>query len=122
MPTDSFAPTEERIDSFKSGYGTELFFEDETTVENLQKQFAADADNFPIWSNQSSGMLQFVVWTALEQEGLGASLQHYNPLINEEVAQTWNLPSEWKLLAQMPHAVFKWLELFITRSKSWFTE
>lgn len=102
VPADSFAPTEERIDSFKSGYGTVLFFEDETTVENLQKQFASYADNFPIWSNQSSGMLQFVVWTALEQEGLGASLQHYNPLINEEVAQTWNLPSEWKLLAQMP--------------------
>jgi predicted oxidoreductase (fatty acid repression mutant protein) len=102
VPADSFAPTEERINSFKSGYGTVLFFEDETTVENLQKQFAAYADNFPIWSNQSSGMLQFVVWTALEQEGLGASLQHYNPLINEEVAQTWNLPSEWKLLAQMP--------------------
>lgn len=102
VPAGSFAPTEERINSFSNGSGTVLFFEDQTVVEGLQAQFAAYADNFPIWSNQSSGMLQLVIWTALEQEGLGASLQHYNPLINDEVAQTWNLPSEWKLIAQMP--------------------
>ena len=30
-------------------------------------------------------MLQLVVWTALEAEGLGATLQHYNPLIDDEV-------------------------------------
>jgi len=47
-------------------------------------------------------MLQFVVWTALENEGFGATLQHYNPLIDEEVQQTWNVPSSWKLIAQMP--------------------
>jgi predicted oxidoreductase (fatty acid repression mutant protein) len=102
VPAGSFAPTEERINGFSNGSGTVLFFEDQTVVEGLQAQFAAYADNFPIWSNQSSGMLQLVIWTALEQEGLGASLQHYNPLINDEVAQTWNLPSEWKLIAQMP--------------------
>jgi predicted oxidoreductase (fatty acid repression mutant protein) len=102
VPAESFASTEEKLNGFSSGYGTVLFFEDQSVVENLQKQFALYADNFPIWSNQSSGMLQFVVWTALAQEGLGASLQHYNPLINDGVAQTWNLPSNWKLLAQMP--------------------
>lgn len=102
VPAGSFAPTEERINGFSNGSGTVLFFEDQTVVEGLQAQFAAYADNFPIWSNQSSGMLQLVIWTALEQEGLGASLQHYNPLINDEVAQTWNLPNEWKLIAQMP--------------------
>ncbi|MDU0203653.1 MULTISPECIES: nitroreductase family protein [Paenibacillus] len=102
VPAGSFAPTEERINGFSNGSGTVLFFEDQTVVEGLQAQFASYADNFPIWSNQSSGMLQLVIWTALEQEGLGASLQHYNPLINDEVAQTWNIPSEWKLIAQMP--------------------
>lgn len=102
VPADNFAATEERIDGFAAGYGTVLFFEDQAVVENLQEQFALYADNFPVWSNQSSGMLQLVVWTALEQEGLGASLQHYNPLIDEEVGATWNLPKEWKLIAQMP--------------------
>lgn len=102
VPAENFASTEERINSFASGSGTVLFFEDQTVIEGLQKQFALYADNFPVWSNQSSGMLQFVIWTALELEGLGASLQHYNPLIDEEVKATWNLPSEWKLLGQMP--------------------
>ena len=47
-------------------------------------------------------MLQFAVWTALEDEGLGASLQHYNPLIDDDVRAEWNLPASWRLLGQMP--------------------
>ncbi|MCK6256134.1 nitroreductase family protein [Fictibacillus sp. KIGAM418] len=102
VPADQFAPTEEKMNAFGSGYGTVLFFEDQKVVEGLQEAFAAYADNFPIWSNHSSGMLQFVVWTALENEGFGASLQHYNPIIDEEVKQEWNVPENWKLIAQMP--------------------
>lgn len=30
-------------------------------------------------------MIQFAVWTALETEGLGASLQHYNPIIAQRL-------------------------------------
>lgn len=32
VPADKFAPTEEKINSFKSGYGTVLFFEDSKVV------------------------------------------------------------------------------------------
>lgn len=102
VPAENFGPTEEKMNAFKSGYGSVLFFEDNSVIESLQNKFASYKDNFPIWSQQSSGMLQFVVWTALELEGFGASLQHYNPLIDEEVKQTWGIPSEWKLIAQMP--------------------
>ncbi|WP_062236040.1 nitroreductase family protein [Fictibacillus sp. FJAT-27399] len=102
VPVDQFSPTEEKMNAFGSGYGTVLFFEDQKVVEGLQEAFAAYADNFPIWSNHSSGMLQFVVWTALENEGFGASLQHYNPIIDEEVKKEWNVPENWKLIAQMP--------------------
>lgn len=97
-----FAPTAQKMASFRAGYGTVLFFEDSNVIANLQEQFALYADNFPVWSQQSSGMLQFVVWTSLEAEGLGASLQHYNPLIDEKVRNEWNLPESWKLIAQMP--------------------
>jgi hypothetical protein len=41
------------------------------------------------------------VWTGLEALGFGANLQHYNPLIDAGVAKQWNLPSEWRLVAQM---------------------
>ena len=44
---------------------------------------------------------QYLVWLALESEGFGANLQHYSPLIDEGVAKTWNLPSSWKLDAQL---------------------
>jgi predicted oxidoreductase (fatty acid repression mutant protein) len=102
VPADQFAQSEQRIHSFAAGYGSVVFFEDQAVIEGLQQQFESYKDNFPIWSNHSNGMLQYVVWTALELEGLGASLQHYNPLIDEEVRAKWDLPSTWKLIAQMP--------------------
>ncbi|WP_144550907.1 nitroreductase family protein [Peribacillus simplex] len=97
-----FSGTQQKMDSFKAGYGSVLFFEDESVVKSLQEQFATYADNFPIWSQQTSGMHQLVVWTALEAEGLGATLQHYNPLIDDEVKKEWDVPNNWKLIAQMP--------------------
>lgn len=102
VPPEKFAPTEEKIASFRSGYGSVLYFEDMATVEGLQRRFPAYKDNFPVWSHHSSGMLQLVVWTALEAAGLGASLQHYNPLIDDAVKKEWELPESWRLIAEMP--------------------
>ena len=102
VPEANFAATEEKIDSFSNGYGTVLYFEDQEVVEGLQQQFALYKDNFPVWSLEASGMLQFAIWAELEAVGLGASLQHYNPLIDELVKKEWNLPDKWKLLGQMP--------------------
>lgn len=102
VPKEQFASTEEKINSFKNGYGTILYFDDISVVEGLQKQFALYKDNFPVWSQQANGMHQFVIWTALEEEGLGASLQHYNEVIEGDVKKEWNIPADWKLIAQMP--------------------
>lgn len=102
VPAEKFAPTDEKINSFKNGYGTVLFFEEMSIIEGLQQQFPLYKENFPVWSQHSSGMVQFVVWTSLEMEGLGASLQHYNPLIDEEVKKQWGIPASWKLIAEMP--------------------
>lgn len=103
VPEGAFARTEEKIEhSFAAGYGTVLFFEDTDVVRGLQQQFPAYAGNFPVWSEQTSAMHQLAVWTMLEDAGLGASLQHYNPLIDDEVRKRWSLPGEWKLVAQMP--------------------
>ncbi|MHA6480718.1 nitroreductase family protein [Paenibacillus sp. strain BS8-2] len=102
VPADQFSSTQDKMNAFGAGYGTVLFFEEMAVVEGLQQQFPSYADNFPVWSNQSNGMLQYVIWTSLELEGLGASLQHYNPLIDDKVKSEWNVPASWKLLAQMP--------------------
>ena len=102
VPAEQFPKTEDKIDGFNAGWGTALFFEDQTVVKQLMNDFSLYADNFPVWSNQSNGMLQFAVWTALQSEGLGSSLQHYNELVEEDVKKTWKLDPSWKLLAQMP--------------------
>ncbi|EMJ9773285.1 nitroreductase family protein [Morganella morganii] len=102
VPADAFAATESKIDNaFLSGAGTVLFFEDQSVVKGLQEQFALYADNFPIWSEQASGIAQFAVWTALSEENIGASLQHYNPVIDEQVSKAWDIPADWKLRAQL---------------------
>lgn len=102
VPAEKFKPTAEKIASFAQAYGTVLYFEDEDTVRELQNSFSAYKDNFPLWSLQSSGMLQYIIWTLFAEHGIGASLQHYNPLIDEAVKTEWQLPAQWKLIAQMP--------------------
>lgn len=103
VPSENFAQTEAKIDGcFAAGYGTVLFFEDRSVVEGLQAAYPSYADRFPTWAEHASAMHQLAVWTMLEDAGLGASLQHYNPLIDDEVRSTWNLPSDWQLIAQMP--------------------
>ena len=84
------------------GYGTILFFEDKAVVEQLQDSFPTYYDKFPVWAQQTSAMHQLAIWTMLEDAGLGVSLQHYNPLIDETVYAEWKLDPKWELVAQMP--------------------
>jgi hypothetical protein len=105
VPASSFAPTEAKINSFAAAYGTLLFFEDWQTVEALQHKFPAYQENFPLWAYQANAMAEYLIWTSLAEHGLGASLQHYNPLVDRAVAETFAVPSSWKLIAQMPFGV-----------------
>ena len=101
VPEAAFESTNTKIKSFEAGFGTALFFEDQDTVKSLQEQFALYAEHFPIWSEHSTGIAQFSVWNALAEQKIGASLQHYNPIIDEEVAKTFNIPASWKLRGQL---------------------
>ena len=96
------AATKGKIDSFAEAYGTILFFEDHDVVKGLQEQFPAYAENFPIWSEQSTGIASFAVWNALAEAGVGANIQHYNPVIDKKVAAEWDIPANLVLRAQMP--------------------
>ena len=81
-PPEKMDNTIAKISSFKNGLGTILFFEDSQTVAELQKNYPLYYENFPQWSLQSNGMLQYMVWLTLSMHQIGASLQHYNPLID----------------------------------------
>jgi predicted oxidoreductase (fatty acid repression mutant protein) len=99
---DAFPRSEAKMKGFAAGAGTILFFEDQATVRELQQKYTSYAEHFPSFSEQSSGMAQFAVWSALANAGIGASLQHYHPLIDAEVSKTWDIDPSWKLRAQMP--------------------
>ncbi|KAI0398148.1 Nitroreductase-like protein [Xylariaceae sp. FL0594] len=101
VPADSWDATAGRNAGFRAGAGTVLFFVDTAVVADFQQKFALYKDRFPTWAEHSTAMLQFAVWTALEAEGLGANIQHYNPLIDERVAAEWGIPSTWQLTAQV---------------------
>ena len=101
VPEAAFEATSNKINSFAAGKGTVLFYEDQDVIKGLQEQFAAYADNFPVWSEHSSAIAQFAVWTALSEQNIGASLQHYNPIVDAEIAEIFDIPANWKLRAQL---------------------
>lgn len=98
---EKFKSTADKMAMFKAGAGTVLFFEDQAVVKGLQDQFPAYAHNFPVWAEHASAMHQYAIWNALAALNVGANLQHYNGVIDEKVAQEWNIDSNWKLIAQM---------------------
>lgn len=102
VPADAYSKTATKIDGFAKGKGTILYFEDMETVARLQNDFPTYANSFPDWSHQGTGIFLFAVWSALATEGIGASIQHYNPLIDHSVHTQFKVPASWKLLGQMP--------------------
>ena len=101
-PKDKFANTKKKIASFAAARGTILFFEDEDVIKGLQNNFPLYKDKFPVWSEQGNAILQYAVWCLLADNGIGASLQHYSPLVDSFVHKEWQAPENWKLIAQMP--------------------
>ena len=92
-----------KIDSaFAAGHGTILFYEDSEVVSEQKQAYPKFADRMDTWSEHTSAMHQFVVWTALADLGIGASLQHYNPLVDARLATEWGISPTWRLIAQIP--------------------
>jgi len=105
VPEKQVSATADKINGFKAGYGTILFFEDESVRGEMMAKYPMYQDRLLAWAEQGNAMLQSNIWMLLEEYGLGASLQHYNPLIDEVVQKTWNTPKHWRLIAQMPFGV-----------------
>ncbi|KAJ5896794.1 uncharacterized protein N7473_006193 [Penicillium subrubescens] len=97
--------TKPKLDAFRAAYGTVLFFVDYESLAGIKEKFATYADKFDPFALESNAMSQYLVWLALESEGFGANLQHYSPLIDEQIAKTWDLPAHWKLDAQLVFGV-----------------
>ena len=81
----AFKSSSEKIDSFQ--LAMPRYFSLRTGRSNPSKLLPLYKDNFPVWSEQSSGMLQLVIWTALCEQGLEPLLQHYNELVEKDVKE-----------------------------------
>ncbi|QQK07320.1 nitroreductase family protein [Miniphocaeibacter halophilus] len=101
-PDRDFSKTKAKIDGFKAAYGTILYFENKNKVKELQETFSSYADKFPQYSQHSSAILQILIWLGLAEQNIGANLQHYNPIIDNEIKAKWDIPKEFELVAQMP--------------------
>ena len=101
-PAEAFEGTKERLKGFAQAKGTILFYEDQNVVKGLQEQFPLYADNFPIWSEQGHGIALYVTWLALAEKNIGMNVQHYNPLVDAQLAEKYDIPANWKLRAQAP--------------------
>ncbi|WP_439001697.1 nitroreductase family protein [Pediococcus damnosus] len=103
VPTEKvYAGTKHKIDTFKAGFGTILYFTDQNVVADFEKQAPLYATNFPSWAEQALGGAQQSVWTALAENEIGANLQHYNPLIDGEARIAFDIPANWVLRVEMP--------------------
>lgn len=58
---------------------------------------------FGEFSEHANGMNQILVWTALELEGVGANLQHFNaiPGVEDAVKKFCQVPDDYKLRAHL---------------------
>ncbi|MFZ2543561.1 MAG: nitroreductase family protein, partial [Lactococcus raffinolactis] len=56
VPESAWEGTKAKLDSFAAAGLTALFFEDTDVVKGLQEQFPLYAENFPVWSEQSTGI------------------------------------------------------------------
>ncbi|MCK5732091.1 MAG: nitroreductase family protein, partial [Tenericutes bacterium] len=102
VPEENFGKTNTKINGFRNGYGTVLFFDDTKVTESLIDKFPLYRENLLTWSEQHNGMLQANVWAALAQHNIGASLQHYSEVVEHRLKEAFQVPKTCRLIAQMP--------------------
>lgn len=101
VPSEQFESTQKKMDMFSNAKGTILFFENKQIIEQLKNDFPLYKDKFDTYASESMGILQGNIWNALAEMEIGASLQHYNPLIDQAVKEEWDIPEHYQLTAQM---------------------
>ncbi|HBU12950.1 MAG TPA: hypothetical protein DEB31_09585 [Clostridiales bacterium] len=122
-PGKEMKTSREKIAKFKNAYGTALFFNDQKTLRAAIEEMPAYKSQHETWAQHGSAMLQYVVWCLLEEAGMGASLQHYNPIVDERVYEGFGIDRDFKLIAQMPFGVTvdePWNKTYIPISERFF--
>lgn len=90
----------DRIEGYRSGIFTIVFFEDTAISNNPPMPAMAE-----VWKNfaaQAMGIIQANVWNAIAAAGLAASNQHINFQIEDELRDFLGVPATWKSYSIFP--------------------
>ena len=98
---ERFRGTQAKLAGFSVAAGTILFYEVDAKTEELMEEHPSYRDLFPQWAEHGNAMMQFAFWTAIADMGLGANIQHYNPIVDARVAEEFGIPDGYRLIAQM---------------------
>lgn len=101
VPENKFASTKVKLETFRKGYGTILVFKDLEKIDELKKAYPGFANRQDDWGEQNIGILVYSLWLSLYNVGLGGSIQHYDPLIDEGIKKEFKVPEGWKLETEM---------------------
>lgn len=93
---------EDKFNGFYHAKGTALYFIDDALINELEEKYPLYADRMQQWAEHGCAMIQLNAWQALSDENIGASLQHYNPGIDKWVKELYDIPENYRLVAQMP--------------------
>ncbi|TID23434.1 Nitroreductase-like protein [Venturia nashicola] len=112
LDADEFATTVKKLDGFKAGYDTILFFEDPNPIQEPEHAFSIDSEEYPQQSENASTIQHYVLCTdlqaELQAEGFGCDLQHYDPsssVVWQRALKEWGIPLTWTLEGQLVFGV-----------------
>lgn len=97
VPEKKFPATKAKLETFRKSYGTILVYKDLIAIEELKASFPTFAGRQDDWGEQNIGILVYALWLELANLGLGASIQHYDPLIDKGLEERFKTPASWKL-------------------------
>jgi predicted oxidoreductase (fatty acid repression mutant protein) len=101
VPAEKFASTNAKLTMFEKGYGTILVYDDNAVERSLKEQYPTYAARQDEWGEHNVGIAILALWETLVDLGFGANLQHYNPLIDDEVNAFFKVPASWVLKGEL---------------------
>ena len=93
----------DRLAGFRPGSGAILIYEDRSVLPKLRDAWQISDAQAYAFVQQGIGMVQLALWLALTNDGLVTSLQHWEWLVEDRLAEFTEVPTEqFKLSAIMP--------------------
>src|SRR3954464_11988474 len=93
----------DRLHGFRAAAAVALIYEDRAALPELRDAWNLSDETARSFVQQGLGMVQLAIWLAVTAEGLVTSLQHWDWLIQDRLADFIDLPADrYHLAATMP--------------------